>query len=181
MRVFVTGTGRCGSVTFSRACATITNFTSSHEAIATDLAYPDNHIEVNCQLHSCIERLVLRYPDAFFVHLIRRRDECIESLAAMDHGRVMLQYWSIYPTVVSVGGGAIDVAESFYDSVTARIDSAISNIRSNRRFVFRLECSGRDWKKFLFMIRAQSDPVAGAEVWKSKFNTREDRGEFRRS
>ena len=32
MNVFILNTGRCGSRTFARACAHITNYTSAHES-----------------------------------------------------------------------------------------------------------------------------------------------------
>jgi hypothetical protein len=34
MKIFVTGTGRCGTVTFSKACSHITNYTSGHKTKA---------------------------------------------------------------------------------------------------------------------------------------------------
>ncbi|WJI25223.1 hypothetical protein RHP47_05945 [Thermosynechococcus sp. QKsg1] len=50
MNVFVLCTGRCGSVTFAKACTFITNFSSAHESRTfllgeARLAYPDRHIE----------------------------------------------------------------------------------------------------------------------------------------
>lgn len=54
MRVFVLGTGRCGTMTFAKACSHITNYTSGHETHRNNPerfpVYPDNHIEVDSHL-----------------------------------------------------------------------------------------------------------------------------------
>jgi hypothetical protein len=85
MRIFVIGTGRCGTVTFSKACQHITNYTSGHETtgrlpIKEKLTYPDNHIEIDPSLSYFIPLLREKYPDALFVHLQRERESCVDSL-----------------------------------------------------------------------------------------------------
>jgi len=85
MRIFVIGTGRCGTMTFSKACKHITNFTSGHETsgrlpIKEKLIYPDNHIEIDPSLSYFIPILREKYPDALFVHLQRERESCVNSL-----------------------------------------------------------------------------------------------------
>jgi len=87
MRVFVLCTGRCGSVTFSKACSHITNFTVAHESgrkTGYDLGYPDNHIEVDNRLVWFAGRLHEKYPDAFYVHLTRDEEATAASYAARD-------------------------------------------------------------------------------------------------
>jgi len=84
MNVFVIGTGRCGSVTFSKACQHIANYTSGHEThagILTDerLKYSDAHVEVDPHLAWTLGLILNRYPNAFYVHLQRRRDEVLQS------------------------------------------------------------------------------------------------------
>lgn len=84
MNVFVTGTGRCGTMTFSKACGHITNFSSGHETkagkpLSGRLDYRPQHIEVDPHLTWIIGPIIARYPDAFFVHLQRDRDAVVES------------------------------------------------------------------------------------------------------
>lgn len=98
MRVFVTGTGRCGTVSFWRACEFITNYKSSHETVSLDLTYPDGIIEVNSQLRHSVTHLHNKYPKARWVHFIRSPETCIPSLAALGYGSVMLAYGSLFPT-----------------------------------------------------------------------------------
>lgn len=85
MRVFVVGTGRCGTVTFSKACRHISNYTSAHErmaqqpAVANRLKIPDNHIEVDPHLFYYLASIIQKYPDALFIHLTRDVDKVTRS------------------------------------------------------------------------------------------------------
>ena len=94
MRVFVTGTGRCGTVTFARACKHITNYTSAHETQSrrrtVSLDYPDNHIEVDPHFAHYMGPMIHTHPGAMWVHLWRDRDAVIRSI--MKKGN--LQHWS---------------------------------------------------------------------------------------
>lgn len=75
MNVFVLSTGRCGSLTFAKACESIRNFTTKHESgwgREDRLAYSDNHIEVDNRLSWFLGSLDERYGnDVFYVHLVR--------------------------------------------------------------------------------------------------------------
>lgn len=55
MNVFVLNTGRCGSMTFTKACSHIANYTSAHESRCGYLGksrfdYPENDVEVDNRL-----------------------------------------------------------------------------------------------------------------------------------
>ena len=79
--VFVLCTGRCGSVTFAKACEHFSNFTSGHETRVTKLGddrtdFPSGHIEVDNRLAWFLGRLQAKYGDrAFYVHLTRDEAE----------------------------------------------------------------------------------------------------------
>ena len=87
MNVFVLCTGRCGSMTFARACGHATNYTADHESrrdvIGPErLDYPPDHIEVDNRLSWMLGRLEKRYgDDAFYVHLTRDAQAIAESYA----------------------------------------------------------------------------------------------------
>jgi hypothetical protein len=88
MNVFVLGTGRCGSVTFARACGHFTNYTSGHETRARlvgdeRLNYPPDHIEVDNRLSWFLGPLAARFPDetTLYVHLVRDHDAVVDSFA----------------------------------------------------------------------------------------------------
>ena len=75
------------SVTFSKACGHIVNFTSGHEtrwgqAGDERIEYPDNHIEADNRLSWILGRLEQRYADdAYYVHLLRDPEETAKSFA----------------------------------------------------------------------------------------------------
>lgn len=91
MRVFVTGAGRCGTLTFAKACEAsvqalggVTGPTVAHEGSldkAAPWTYPDNHIEVDCRLVWHAHYLLEAYPDAYWVVLDRDRDAIAASWA----------------------------------------------------------------------------------------------------
>jgi len=78
MNIFVLSTGRCGTVTFNKACEHIMNYTSSHESKAHLFGYkrfefPDNHIEIDNRLSWFLGDLDKKYgDDAYYVHLVRK-------------------------------------------------------------------------------------------------------------
>src|SRR5690606_4608104 len=113
MRVFVIGTGRCGSVSFREACRYMTNYTSGHETKCGLLEYPDNWIEVNPHLRCCIKAVADKYPEARWVHLIRKPKDCIDSLAALDKGEVMKVYEKLYGSVTP-SSQPNDIAYRYY-------------------------------------------------------------------
>ncbi len=90
MNVFVLCTGRCGSVTFSKACEHITNYTSGHETRLTGSRYhlgrssvdhPDGHIEVSPYLIWRLGWLDKCYEGkpVFYVHLKRNAEDTARS------------------------------------------------------------------------------------------------------
>ena len=84
MRIFVLCTGRCGSMTWTKACRHITNYTAAHESGRWNrysLDYPPRHIEVDNRLAWFSGRLAERYPRAFYVHLLREEKATAQSYA----------------------------------------------------------------------------------------------------
>ncbi|MEQ1840054.1 MAG: hypothetical protein ABL994_06585, partial [Verrucomicrobiales bacterium] len=86
MRVFVLGTGRCGTKTFIAACKHVTNFTCSHERHyhgvygEARLTYPDNHIEADNRLGWMLGLLEERYGgEPVYIHLQRDPHEVVNS------------------------------------------------------------------------------------------------------
>lgn len=82
MNAFVLSTGRCGSTTVAVAFQHADNFTSGHETEGCSfypLDYPDQHIESDNRLSWMLGAVAARFPDARYVHLIRRQDEVAAS------------------------------------------------------------------------------------------------------
>jgi len=97
---FVLCAGRCGSVTFARACEHITNFSAGHETRCSKLGderldYPNNHIEVDNRLAWFLGRMQSRFGDnAVYVHLTRDATLTAESYNRRwtFHGAISMAY-----------------------------------------------------------------------------------------
>lgn len=85
MNVFVLCTGRCGSLTFFRACQHIDNFSAGHETHRARIGnrrmdYPPDHIETDNRLSWFLGRLDSAFGNtAFYVHLTRDADKVASS------------------------------------------------------------------------------------------------------
>jgi hypothetical protein len=173
MRVFVTGTGRCGSVCFKHACEHIENYTCGHETYNGLLEYPDNHIEINPQFRHNLYTLVKKYPTAKFVHLIREREACINSLLKLNDGLVVESYRILYPSIME-NASPRAAAERFYDAENELIRMQI-NKASN--MTIYLESAKEQWAAFWDWIGATGDRLASTNEWDHPRNTSKERQE----
>ena len=179
MRVFVTGTGRCGSVTFSRACRHITNYTGGHETHTNkrfakkrigdilNLEYPDNHIEVSPQMAIQIPLLRDKYPDAKWVHLIRTdRDACARSLCARSDMVAFATY-----NFLNENPDPVAVSYAVYDTMRAIVDASLA-IASHHDQAIRmhLETIKTEWDLFWSWIGAEGDFDASLAEWDRRYN-----------
>jgi len=179
MRIFVTGTGRCGSVTFSRACRHATNYTVGHETHTNkrvdgkmvgdilNLEYPDDHIEVSPQLAIQIPLLRDRYPDARFVHLVRAdRDACARSLAGRSDMRAFARY-----NFLSEGDDFEAVSYAIYDTMRSTIDDALAGLYARAQATrLELEIIKTHWRHFWAWIKAEGDFDASLAEWNRRYN-----------
>jgi len=120
MRVFALGTGRCCSMTFSKACEHFYDYTSGHETKAgsfNDLNYIDNHIESDAHLFWRLPRLISLYPNALYVHLIREKRSCVKSLAK----RKSIDKYASF-TEMCDSFDRIEICDNFYDFVNDTIE-----------------------------------------------------------
>lgn len=91
--VFVLCAGRCGSVSFAKACSHFTNYTSGHETRhgkfnEERVNFANGHIEVDNRLAWFLGRLQETYgEDAFYVHLIRDQRQVAASYDRRWHHR----------------------------------------------------------------------------------------------
>jgi len=127
MRIFVVGTGRCGTVTFSKATTHIKNYTSGHETNTSgltnnNLKYPDNHIEIDHRMSYFIPILKTSYPNAYWVHLQRERTSCIHSLAKRQS---LLKFGSFH--LGSTQHKILNLAEYYYENTNMLITQLVPN------------------------------------------------------
>lgn len=164
MRVFVLGTGRCGTTTFAHACAHIENFTAGHETNSRlvgeqRFAYPDDHIEVDNRLSWMLGSLGAHFDgtDVLYVHLRRDPDEVVHSflqrwdsdyraniIRAFAHGIVQRKTdWRDEDKPL--------VCRAYVDVVTANITEFLSTRRSVECWLPDLET---EFPKFMDTIQA---------------------------
>lgn len=169
MRVFVVGTGRCGTATFYQACRHITNYTCAHESQAyriPDYEYPDNHIEVSHMNIIAIPHLRERYRDSLFVHLFRERESCISSL--IQQIPLELKAWSIEWYLrddLPVG----EIAPAYYDRVKELC---------NRLCTCRVEVEKAKiwWTDFWDAIKAEGNQEEALKEFDRRYNPSVNRG-----
>lgn len=179
MNVFVLCTGRCGSVTFIKACSHIENYTASHESkpksgiIGEDhFHYPQNHIEADNRLSWFLGRLEKVYGDnAFYVHLKRKELDTARSyLSRYNHGMIYA-----YRTAIVCASqpnlpepDPLDVCKDYCQTVNANIETMLKD-KSNK-MVFSLENAKHDFEKFWKLIRAQGDLKSALAEWDIAYN-----------
>lgn len=169
MRIFVTGTGRCGTVTFSKAASHATNYTVGHETHAGrvgDWEYPDNHIEVSAQLVIAIPLLQEKYPDAMWVHLNRtNRYACVQSLAKM---REVMDAFS-FVFFQKRDPDPVLAAQAIYDTLTHLCRNSLRRVG----FEFKLEAAQFWWPYCWRWMRCEGDLEASVKEWDTKYNASE--------
>lgn len=171
--IFVLCTGRCGSVTFSRACEHFTNFSSGHETLSREfgfkrLDYPRNHIEADNRLAWFLGRLNKRFgKDAFYVHLYRDADKVAKSydarwislvslVSAFNHGLMMQKTPSAQ--------AASDLVETVTENILYFLSDKPNQIAIN------IDDPEPGFRKFAQCIGATGDIDAAIRVFAEKHN-----------
>lgn len=181
MNVFVLSTGRCGSVTFAKACEHLTNYTSAHESRCGHLGearveFPDQHIEADNRLSWFLGRLEKTYgDDAFYVHLVRNREETAKSFN---------RRWNLNIGIISAYAQGIlmqgDVQESdkeaicldYWDTINENIEAFLKGKKN--KMVFELANASSDFPEFLRRIEAEGDLDLALSEWGKSHNASKD-------
>lgn len=174
MNVFVLNTGRCGSVTFARACSHMSNYSSAHESRvksigAARLDYPDGHIEVDHFLSWFLGKLDEKYgDDAYYVHLTRDPEAVARSLSVRRH-------WIGEITTAYRDAILQDTREPLLDTCRDLVGTMNANIRhflkdKSHRMEFALENADEDWPEFWHWIGAEGDYGASLSEWSVRHN-----------
>jgi len=179
MNVFVLCTGRCGSLTFIRACGHMTNFTAGHETRqarlgADRLAYPDRHIEADQRLSWFLGRLDEAYGDrARYVHLTRDPDAVARSWARRFQvlGGIAPAYRDAILGDASNPGriSRVEAATDYVATVTSNIRLFLKD--KTHRMDFALENAEADFRRFWDWIGAEGDYAAAAAEWRLRHDT----------
>ena len=192
MNIFVLSTGRCGTVTFAKACGHVSNYTVGHETlgplrralpdhIASEfIKYPPDHIEVDNRLSWFLGTLDKAYGnDAFYVHLTRRRDDVARSYLARGWKSILFSFVSV---MLQYYDRAYDLSEEErYQLALLYVDSVNENIRhflrdKSHQIEITLENPKARFRNFWDQIGASGDLDSALVEWDIRHNqTQQDR------
>ena len=175
MRIFVLGSGRCGTVTFSKACGHLTNYTAGHESRARCIgdrrfAYPDQHIEVDSRLTWFLGELGQRFPNAFFIHLRRDPEETAKSICR-KWGPGQMNFARAFGHAIVMHGAPwsdkLEVSRFQVRTAVANIEEFLSN---RRHWTVWLEKASVWFPLFLEYIHAEGKLDAAMKEWATHHN-----------
>lgn len=184
MNVFVLGTGRCGTVTFSKACRHLSNFSAGHETNARKFGdarfkYPEDHIEVDSRLPWFSGELLRRFPGAYYVHLRRDESATARSIAGKWHNGAISFSRAFGQSMVMLGGNAkrtdrVALARFQVRTVNANIEmmltfGVLAGIVGSV-MTMQLENWREDFPKFLRWIDARGDLDQALREFETKHN-----------
>jgi hypothetical protein len=174
MNVFVLCTGRCGSVTFVKACSHIVNYTSDHESRVhmvgpERLAYPANHIEADNRLSWFLGRLERSYGNsAFYVHLTRSREDTARSFTKRWDQGIMQAYRDGVLIKLPAESDRMAVSLDYCDTVDSNIDAFLRD--KTHKMSFRLETAKTDFQHFWSRIDAKGNLTDALAEWDHVYN-----------
>ena len=165
--IIVLCTGRCGSMTLSRACGHLTNYTAAHES-RTHLIGParfdfgTNHIEIDNRLAWFTGRLEAAWGDrAAYVHLTREAEDVAQSFAKRAHQGILKAYRGdllarsqAIPPVPRL----IDFCRDYVETVTQNIHLFLRD--KSHVMEMSLETMAEDFDVFAGWIGAEGDLAA---------------------
>jgi hypothetical protein len=147
MRIFVLQVGKVGSVTFARACQPIENFSVGHELRMKQpldrLAYPDQHIEVDCHLLWFAGEIEEKYgANARYVFLTRD-EEAIAMSFREKWGKGVMKGWYEGVLMQSPSGTpdhetCLSICRSYVRAGNALIRAFLRGIPAERQLSLRL-------------------------------------------
>lgn len=161
--VFVLCTGRCGSMTLTRACQHFSNYSAGHEtrtqfAGEKRFAYAPNHIECDNRLAWLLGRLQRHYGDnAAYVHLTRDKDAVAQSFRKRGQGIIKAYSNDILARSAAKASyqSALTYAYDYVDTVTENIRLFLHD--KPHVMEMQLETLRDDFPVFCGWIGAQGD------------------------
>jgi len=174
MNIFVLNSGRCGSLSFIRACAHISNYSAGHESrIAllgeARLAWPPRHIEADNRLSWLLGRLDETWGDrARYVHLTREADAVIASFARRADFGIMRAYREGILLQAEAQADAADIARDYLATVEANIRHFLRD--KSQVMPFRLEHAKADFAHFWDWIGAEGSLPHALQEWDTHHN-----------
>lgn len=182
MRIFVLGTGRCGSYSFIKACRYIHNFTAGHESKTQKMGkkrfdYPANHIEADNRLSWHLAELEQNFPEeVLYVHLKRNPTATAKSFSKrFFKPKSMVNAYAegikMLPPETLDKQERLQICEDYVATVTANVDKFLQN---KTHLNIKLENISKDFEVFWNKIGAQGDLSAALQSFEKKNNTSQE-------
>jgi hypothetical protein len=174
MNVFILCTGRCGSVTFIKACRHISNYTCGHETRAaalgnTRVLYPADHIEADNRLSWFLGKLDRVYGDeACYVHLRRDDLETAQSFASRYERGIINAYARSVLIELPPQIQPLAVCLDYCDTINTNIRHFLKD--KSRKMDFHLETASEDFLHFWDFIGAEGNLELALGEWSVKYN-----------
>ena len=169
MNVFVLCSGRCGSVTFIKACKHIINYSADHESRSHLLGdehfkYPKKHIEADNRLSWFLGRLDKAFgDDAFYVHLKRNEIDTANSFKKRYNNGIIKAYRKKILMKITSGSDPLDVALDYYNTVNSNIELFLKD--KTKKMTFSLENAKMDFRSFWNSIGAEGSLKFALSEW----------------
>jgi len=172
--IFVLCTGRCGSLTFTKACGHLTNYSSSHESLTGEIGenrfdYPDYHIEADNRLSWFLGKLDNYFGDnAFYVHLKRNEFDTAKSFEKRAGGGIMQAYDNGGILLGSKEQDKFKIALDYVETVNANISFFLKN-KSNKIDIY-IENPLENFQIFLNKINAEGNLDHALKEFQTLYN-----------
>lgn len=172
--VFVLSCGRSGTLTLSRACQHIRNYTSAHESKSRKIGpgrldYPEYHIEVDTRLAWFLGRLDQRYgSDACYVFMKRDPEAVAKSYFKRRHRSVTILPAYHQAILKRLDRVTIESARDMVETVNTNIEQFLKD--KPYKMVFRLEEASTDIDRLLDLIGAEVDRSMAHGEFQTKHN-----------
>ncbi len=179
MNVFVLSTGRCGTVTFSKACDHIINYTCGHESRARIIgdghfAYPENHIEIDNRLSWFLGRLDKSFgKKAYYIHLLRDDEGTAASYKKRYGSGIIRGYAKGMMMGRHPKSVAMEVCLDYCKTVNSNIELFLKD--KPHQMTINLETAKSQFVDFWHWIEAEGDLDKSLSEWSVSHNKSPER------
>lgn len=177
--VFVLSCGRSGTLTLSKACEHIENYSSAHESISRNIGparldYPKHHIEIDTRLAWFLGRLDEKYGEsAFYVFMKRDSEAVAKSYFKRRHRSITILPAYQHAILKRLDRITLESARDMVETVNTNIKLFLKD--KPNKMEFHLERADTDLARFFELIGAEGDLLKA----QSEFNTKHNQNSSR--
>jgi len=177
--IFVLSCGRSGTLTLSKACQYIKNYSCAHESISRHMGserldYPKYHIEIDTRLAWFLGRLDEKYGEsAFYVFMKRNPEAVAQSYYKRRHRSITILPAYQHAILKRLDRVTLESARDMVKTVNSNINLFLKD--KPNKMEFHLERAETDLERFFSSIGAE----VNIEKAKREFNTKHNQNSSR--